>query len=900
GIEYYLPFFFENTASLFDYLPKNSTVIGINDIKKNEQDFWHEINVRYEQLRHDQIRPILSPEEIFFNPEQISEIKDNFQQVLINNKEKAKDYKDDITTCFKTKNIMHSFSSEDAKNKISDLKRVLKAFLKANVLFIAETVGRREALIKILSEINIRPVPVESWQEFIQTKEKVAITVAKIERPLHVVFEDGNELLIITDTQVLGEKVIKQKQNTATRKKIDAIISNLTELQVGDPIVHIDYGVGRYLGLQKLPVNDYEAEFLLLEYASETKLYVPVTSLSLISRYTGGVEASEAPLNHLGSKQWEKVKSNAAKQIRDTAAELLEIYARRLKARGFSFTKPGPEYERFVAAFPFTTTDDQDRAITEVISDMTSNRPMDRLICGDVGFGKTEVAMRAAFLASYSGKQAAILTPTTLLAQQHFTNFQDRFAAWPLKISLFSRFSNSKEIKRTLEDLSIGKIDIIIGTHKLLQKTVQFKNLGLLVIDEEHRFGVRQKEHIKQLAAGIDILALTATPIPRTLNMAFADIRDFSIISTPPAKRLAIKTFIREYDAYLIKEAILRETMRGGQVYFLHNNITSIEKIARDLKQLIPSIRIAVAHGQMRKQELEQIMRDFYHLHVNVLVCTTIIESGLDLPSANTIIINRADKFGLAQLHQLRGRVGRSHHQAYAYLIIPPKSILTSDAKKRLDAIELMKDLGTGFMLATNDLEIRGAGELLGEKQSGVIQGVGFTLYMDMLKRAVKTLKKGKNIDEHESSIIKPELELQLSALIPDKYIDSVNLRLILYKKIAEAKDQDELDGLQIEMIDRFGLLPEQTKNLFIISALKIKAQNLGIIKMTLGINKGTIEFAPGYNVDLKTLISILQKYTRSFKFAGAQTVEFVSDLKVSKLDFVDNLLNEWLKSTEK
>ena len=896
GIEYYLPLFFEQTVTLFDYLPPDSTVIAINNIEKNMLHFWDEIEKRYEQLRHDRTYPILAPQDIFISPDQILTLINNHPQIIINSEDhKVKDDESRTVYCFKTKKYDDILAGNDTKTKIYSLQTTINLHPDIRILFVAESTGRREALLEILRSINLSPIPVNSWQEFTQSSSKTAITVAQIEQPLHIILEENNtEILIITEIQIFGEQVIQERQTTTTTQKTEAIIHDLIELQIGAPVVHIDYGVGRYLGLQKLQTNDLETEFLVLEYANEAKLYVPVTSFGLISRYTG-VDADHAPLSHLGSKQWEKIKREAEEKIRDTAVELLEIYANRLKTKGFPFNKPETDYEKFAATFPFVVTPDQKRAIDEVMLDMTSGRSMDRLICGDVGFGKTEVAMRAAFLAAYNGKQVAILAPTTLLVQQHFTNFQDRFSSWPFKIALFSRFRNSKEQKGIVEDLASGKIDIVIGTHKLIQKNISFKNLGLLIIDEEHRFGVKQKEQIKQLAINIDILALTATPIPRTLNMAFAGIRDFSIIGTPPAKRLAIKTFVHEYEPHLIKEAILRETLRGGQVYFLHNNIGTIERVARELQKLIPTIHLAIAHGQMRKQQLEQIMRDFYHLKTNVLLCTTIIESGIDIPTANTIIIDRADRFGLAQLHQIRGRVGRSHHQAYAYLIVPPKEVLTVDAKKRLDAIASMKDLGTGFVLATHDLEIRGAGELLGEKQSGVMQSIGFTLYMEMLERAVKALKKGKGIDSTADEI-KTELELQIPALIPDKYVNDVNLRLVLYKKIADAKNQNILDELQVEMIDRFGLLPEYTKNLFKIAALKLKAQKLGIIKITLGKNKGTMQFAPNSNIDPKMIIKLMQKHCHSYKFLGPYTMEFTVNLEISKVEFVDNMLDELVR----
>ena len=783
GIEYYLPLFFSETTSLFAYLPDNTCIIKINSEQTTGKIFWQEINERYEQLRHDSTRPLLAPSDIFFTPAQIAAQQHQLTQIFINF---ANTSSNSLLYNFHTAKVPEIYITKT--NPLAKLQKLINNHSETGILFVAKSLGERETLLNLLATINLTPQAVASWHQFIlDYQKKIAITVAACEQPLQLLSNDGQTaILVITTAQIFAGQPTPENNNQI--QKSQAIINDLTELQVGAPAVHIDHGVGRYLGLQKIINDDYEAEFLVLEYAKQTKLYVPVANFNLISRYTGS-SAENAPLHHLGAKKWEKVKRTAQKKIYDVAVELLEIYARRINAPGFAFTKPNIDYIRFVADFSFTETPDQKRAIEETIADMTSTRPMDRLICGDVGFGKTEVAMRAAFLAAQSNKQTAILTPTTILAQQHFTNFQDRFASWPINIALLSRFCSLPEQQNILANLINGKIDIVIGTHKLLQKTIKFHNLGLLIVDEEHRFGVKQKETIKQLAPQVDILTLTATPIPRTLTMAFANIRDFSIISTPPAKRLAIKTFVHEKSNYLIKEAIVREILRGGQVYFLHNDITTIEKTAHELQQLVPTARIAIAHGQMRKQNLEQVMRNFYHLYTNVLVCSTIIESGLDIPTANTIIINRADRFGLAQLHQLRGRVGRSHHQAYAYLLTPPTSVLTSDAKKRLEAIVSMEDLGAGFILATHDLEIRGAGELLGEEQSGTIQNIGFSLYTEILEQAVVTLKTGKP----KKPKIPVEIDLQIPALIPDNYINDMNIRLVLYKRISSAANSTQL-----------------------------------------------------------------------------------------------------------
>ncbi|HCU0721034.1 TPA: transcription-repair coupling factor, partial [Pseudomonas aeruginosa] len=673
---------------------------------------------------------------------------------------------------------------------------------------------------------------------------------------------------------LFGQRVMQRRRREKTRDGGDAVIKNLTELREGAPVVHIDHGVGRYLGLITLEVDNQQAEFLMLQYAEDAKLYVPVANLHLIARYTGADDAL-APLHRLGSETWQKAKRKAAEQVRDVAAELLDIYARRAAREGFAFKDPQADYATFSAGFPFEETPDQQSAIEAVVADMLAPRPMDRLVCGDVGFGKTEVAMRAAFVAVHSGKQVAVLVPTTLLAQQHYNSFRDRFADWPVSVEVMSRFKSAKEVENAARLLAEGKIDILIGTHKLLQEDVKFANLGLVVIDEEHRFGVRQKEQLKALRSEVDILTLTATPIPRTLNMAVSGMRDLSIIATPPARRLSVRTFVMEQQNAVIKEALLRELLRGGQVYYLHNEVKTIEKCARDLAELVPEARIGIGHGQMHERELEQVMSDFYHKRFNVLVASTIIETGIDVPSANTILIERADKFGLAQLHQLRGRVGRSHHQAYAYLLTPPRRQMTPDAEKRLEAIANAQDLGAGFVLATHDLEIRGAGELLGDGQSGQIQAVGFTLYMEMLERAVKAIRKGEQPNLEQPLGGGPEVNLRVPALIPEDYLPDVHARLILYKRIANAPDEEGLRELQVEMIDRFGLLPDPAKNLMRLTLLKLQAEKLGILKVDAGPQGGRIEFAADTQVDPLVLIKLIQGQPNRYKFEGATLFRF-------------------------
>jgi transcription-repair coupling factor (superfamily II helicase) len=726
-----------------------------------------------------------------------------------------------------------------------------------------------------LHGFGIRPAQVDGWSAFLQGRDPLGLTVAPLEKGLWL---EDPDLAIITETQLYGERVRQERRRRARERDSEAIVRNLTELAEGAPVVHEEHGVGRYLGLQTLEVGGTTTEFLVLEYARGDKLYVPVSSLHLISRYTG-VSPEHAPLHRLGGDQWDRIKRKAAERAHDVAAELLDIYARRAARSGVAFPSPGDDYATFAAAFPFEETPDQLQAIEGVLADMADPKPMDRVVCGDVGFGKTEVAMRAAFVAVQGGRQVAVLVPTTLLAEQHFENFSDRFADWPVKVESLSRFRTAKEQKAILEGLAKGTTDIVVGTHKLLQSNVGFKNLGLVIIDEEHRFGVRHKEQMKALRAEVDVLTLTATPIPRTLNMAMSGLRDLSIIATPPVERHPIKTFVSPWNDALVQEAVLRELKRGGQVYFLHNEVETIENQAQKLEALIPEARIQVAHGQMRERDLERIMRDFYHQRFNLLVCTTIIESGIDVPSANTIVINRADKLGLAQLHQLRGRVGRSHHRAYAYLITPPPKEMTEDARKRLEAIESMEDLGAGFTLATHDLEIRGAGELLGAEQSGQIEEIGFSLYMDLLERAVQALKAGRTPQLDRPLDHGAEIDLGIPALLPADYLPDVHTRLVLYKRIASAGSPEELKELQVEMIDRFGLLPPPAKNLLDITQLKLRAQPFGIKKIEAGPAGGRVLFGPEPKVDPARVIRLVQTAPKEFKLDGGDKIRFFRDL---------------------
>jgi len=865
GIEYYLPLFYEETATLFDYLPEDTQVFSLPGIEQAAEQFWSDVRNRYEERRVDPERPLLPPAELFMPVEDCFARLKLWPRVVAS----QQDVEPGIgRERFNAQTLPELAIESKASEPLGKLRQFLDSY-SGRVLFTAESAGRREVLLELLARLKLRPQEVEGWGGFLASKERLAITIAPLDEGLQL-----DNVALIAESPLFGQRVMQRRRREKTRDGGENVIKNLTELREGAPVVHIDHGVGRYQGLVTLEIEGQAQEFLLLQYAEDAKLYVPVASLHLIARYTGSDDAL-APLHRLGSETWQKAKRKAAEQVRDVAAELLDIYARRAAREGYAFKDPQVDYETFASGFPFEETPDQQAAIDAVREDLLSAKPMDRLVCGDVGFGKTEVAMRAAFIAVHGGRQVGVLVPTTLLAQQHYNSFRDRFADWPVRVEVMSRFKSAKEVQSAIAELAEGKIDILIGTHKLLQDDVKFSNLGLVIIDEEHRFGVRQKEQLKALRSEVDILTLTATPIPRTLNMSIAGMRDLSIIATPPARRLSVRTFVMEQQNTVIKEALLRELLRGGQVYYLHNDVKTIEKCAADLQALVPEARIAVGHGQMRERDLEQVMSDFYHKRFNVLVASTIIETGIDVPSANTIIIERADKFGLAQLHQLRGRVGRSHHQAYAYLLTPTRKAMTDDAQKRLEAIANAQDLGAGFVLATHDLEIRGAGELLGDGQSGQIQAVGFTLYMEMLERAVKAIRKGEQPNLEQPLGGGPEINLRLPALIPEDYLPDVHARLILYKRIANAADEDGLKQLQVEMIDRFGLLPEPTKNLIRLTLLKLQSEKLGITKIDAGPQGGRIEFSADTSVDPMVLIKLIQSQPNRYKFEGATLFKF-------------------------
>lgn len=877
GIEYYLPLFFEQTATLFDYLPERTIIVRGQGLTDVIEQTWFDIRQRYEQRCHDITRPILEAKHLYLAMEELFAKVKAFQQIIVTDQASPK------------AQVFAVSALPDVSLQMQQPLARLQAFLEnrpesqpQKVLFSTETMGRREALLEMLKTIDIMPRPCHSWAEFLSQEAPYQITVAPMDKGFCLPAQGGSiAITLLPEAALVGVAVNHARHRKSRDFNNELIIRNLTELTIDAPIVHMAHGIGRYQGLEVLQVGGVEGEFLKIRY-HDSHLFVPVAALHLISRYAGG-DVDHAPLHKLGSDQWQKAKRKAAEQVRDVAVELLAIYAKRAARQGFQYDKPDENYWAFAASFPFEETYDQKLAIEAVLQDMAATTPMDRLVCGDVGFGKTEVALRAAFVAVQAGKQVAVLVPTTLLAQQHYETFVERMTAWPIKIAVLSRFRSAKEQQAVLAELASGRVDIVIGTHKLVQKDVRFHDLGLVVIDEEHRFGVRQKERLKALRSEVDVLAMTATPIPRTLNMAMAQIRDLSIIATPPAKRLAIKTFVREFNWPLIREAIQRETLRGGQVYFLHNRVDTIENMAEELCTLLPETRIAIAHGQMHERDLERVMDDFHHQKYQVLLCSTIIETGIDIPNANTILINRADRFGLAQLHQLRGRVGRSHHQAYAYLLTPPKAALTTDAQRRLEAIETLEELGVGFALATHDLEIRGAGELLGEDQSGQMQSIGFTLYTEMLDRAVKALQRGETVDFDEVIEAEIDIDLQLPALIPQDFVPDVNLRLILYKRLASCSDEGQLQELRVEMIDRFGLLPESCQHLFELTALRLWAKTWGFKKIEATAKGGRVELAAQHPLDPLKLLTLIQIRPKEYKLDGANALRFVFGSEVDR-----------------
>jgi transcription-repair coupling factor (superfamily II helicase) len=885
GIEFYLPLFFDATDTLLDYLPADTVICAGGDVSAAIERAWAVIQERHEERRHDVERPVLAPDELFLAPDELETRLGSFTRV---------DYQG-----FKALEGSqgHDFASAPpqewkidlrAERPLAPLENFLDDF-DGRVLLAADSAGRREVLLEMLRAHGLKPKQLGGWSEFVAGSEKFAICVAPEMAGLKVL---APPLVVLGEAQLFGQRARQERRRRRSQSDPQAILRDLTTLGPGSPVVHEEYGVGRYVGLMVLQVAGQDGEFVVLEYADGDKLYVPVQQLHLVARYSGAAPES-APLHKLGTDQWAKARKRAADKIRDVAAELLDLYAQRKAKRGPALPSKEIEYQAFVSTFPFEETEDQAEAIRQVLGDLAQEKPMDRVVCGDVGFGKTEVAMRAAFVAAQAGKQVAVLVPTTLLAEQHANNFRDRFADWPVRIESLSRFRTGKESNAVIDGIEKGTVDIVIATHRLLHANVRFKDLGLIIVDEEHRFGVRDKEKLKTLRAEVHVLTLTATPIPRTLNMALGGLRDLSLITTPPSERLAIKTFVTEWHAPTLREACLREFRRGGQVYFVHNVIETIEKTAAEIAKLIPEADVRIGHGQMRERDLEQLMVDFYHRRFNLLVCTTIIESGIDVPTANTIMIDRADRLGLAQLHQLRGRVGRSHHRAYAYLLTPPPKALSTDAVKRLEAIESLEELGAGFVLATHDLEIRGAGELLGESQSGELTEVGLTMYLDLLEQAVKALKEGREPVLDRPLAATAEVELRLPALLPESYVADVPVRLALYKRLAAAPENADIDTLTEEVVDRFGPLPPPAVNLLRVARLKLAARKLGIRRLDLGPTGGYALFEERNQVDPKAVIRLIQHPDRDYKLDGALklriTVETETDAE--RFEFVDGFL---------
>jgi len=885
GIEYYLPLFFDKTATLFDYLPKNAALCLHHEVDEAIATFARDAASRYNLLRGDPQHPLLEPRELFLDAERFFMRVKEFARLDIlpspaggrgrsEAEGEGNETPKNLTPC-PTAAIPDIAVNRRAEIPTQAFQNFLQGYA-GRTLLLADSLGRREIMAGYLHEYGLAPAICENYAEFLQGNAAFMLCVGPLQNGFILTDE---KVALVTETELYAAQPRSRAARAAKKSNVEGMLRDLSELKVGDPVVHEQHGIARYRGLVNLDLGEGENEFLLLEYAGSDKLYVPVAQLHVISRYSGGAPEA-APLHKLGSGTWDKAKRRAMQQVRDTAAELLNLYAQRALRKGHAFRLTPHDYEAFAAGFGFEETPDQAAAIEAVIADLQSGKPMDRLICGDVGFGKTEVALRAAFVAAMDGKQVAVLVPTTLLAEQHFQNFSNRFADLPIKIAELSRFRSAKEQTQALKDMEDGKLDIIIGTHKLIQKGVKFHNLGLVIIDEEHRFGVQQKERLKALRAEVDVLTLTATPIPRTLAMSLEGLRDFSIIATAPQRRLSIKTFVAQTSNGIIREAVLRELKRGGQVYFLHNEVDTIANMAEKLETLLPEASIRVAHGQMGERDLESVMRDFYQQRFNVLLCTTIIETGIDIPTVNTILMNRADRFGLAQLHQLRGRVGRSHHQAYAYLLVETEA-LTAQAKKRLEAIQSMEQLGSGFYLAMHDLEIRGAGEVLGESQSGEMQEIGFSLYTDMLNAAITSLRLGKEPDMAHPLGVTTEINLHTPALLPSDYCGDIHQRLILYKRLANCNTSEELDDMHQELIDRFGLLPEPAQTLLDSHRLRILAKPLGISKVDASSEAIQIQFVSNPPIDPMKVITMIQS-KRHIKMAGQDKLKI--DLKYGDL----------------
>ena len=878
GIEYYLPLFFDETASFFDYLPQTTRLVAHGALDPVGQAFWADAQSRHRLLSGDKDRPLLPPTDLFLPTDAFFSLAKRYSRQDIEQAGTGPAHP-----------VPPISVDRREAHPVAKLQRFIDGF-KGTTLIVAPSPGRRETLHEYLAEHGLEATLCDDWADCLSRDDRILLTHAPLAEGF--VTAEGS-LAVITETELYAIPPKTRRAREVRATQIDNLLRDLSELKPGDPVVHAQYGVGLYLGLINMDLGDGDTEFLHLEYAKGDMLYVPVANLHLISRFSGAGEGT-APLHKLGTEQWEKARRRAMQAARDTAAELLNLYALRAAREGHAFQFSPHDYEAFAEGFGYEETPDQAAAIAAVMADMQSGKPMDRLVCGDVGFGKTEVALRAAFMAVMGGYQVAVLVPTTLLAEQHFQNFSDRFSAWPIKLAELSRFRSPKEQAEALKALADGKLDIVIGTHRLIQKDVKFARLGLVILDEEHRFGVRQKEQLKALRAEVDVLTLTATPIPRTLAMSLEGIRDFSVIATAPQKRLAVKTFVQPFSPGLIREAVLRELKRGGQVYFLHNEVSTIQNMRERLEKLLPEARIRVGHGQQGERELEQVMRDFYQQRYDILLCTTIIETGIDIPTANTILINRADKFGLSQLHQLRGRVGRSHHQAFAYLLVDEDRTLTPQAKKRLEAIQLLEELGSGFHLAMQDMEIRGAGEVLGEKQSGEILEVGFSLYNDMLASAVASLKAGKEPDMNQPLGVVSEINLHLPALLPEDYCPDVHERLVLYKRLASVQSADTLSQLQEELVDRFGRLPDPARVLLDTHKLRLGARPLGIVKVDASSDSILLQFVPQPPIDPGRIIQLIQT-RRDIKLAGENRLRWQTssppELRATNVIALFNLL---------
>ena len=887
GIHYYLPLFFKHTATLFDYLPKDSNIVLFDSIQQKAEAFLEDVKSRYQQLQNDIYRPLVAPKMLTISVDELFSKIANFKSIHISNNElpeKTSNYN------FNYHPLPDLHVNHKSSQPFAELINLQAAI--GNILIVADNNGRKEVITSLLLKHGIKPTSYNSVIEFTKKPVAFGICIGELESGVHLT---KNKLAIIPESLLFGKKALQKRRQKRTTETIDSAVRSLTELNIGDLVIHQDYGLGKYTGLKTINISNNLSEFVVVAYMNDQTLYVPITNLQILERYSG-LDTSAVQLNSLGNDKWKKARKKAASKALDIAAELLDIYSKRSASSGYNYQLTD-EYTKFADEFPFEETIDQQRAITDILADLTATTPMDRLVCGDVGFGKTEVAMRAAFIAAYEGKQVAVLVPTTLLAGQHYDTFQDRFSQWPLKIGVVSRFNSKKEEQLVKSQLASGELDIIIGTHKILQKSISFNDLGLLIIDEEHRFGVKDKEKIKALRANIDILALTATPIPRSLNMAMAKVRDLSILATPPSKRLSINTFVAEHEDNLIKDAILRELLRGGQVYYLHNDVSSIDKVAERLRDLVPNALIDVAHGQMRESKLEQVMYNFYHRKFNVLVCTTIIETGIDIPTANTIIINRADKLGLAQLHQLRGRVGRSHHQAYAYLLRPDVKLISANSRKRLDAIAKHQDLGAGFNLASNDLEIRGAGDLLGKEQSGHIQSIGFSLYNELIHRAVDSLNDGAKYDINNPLNTSMDINLGMPALFPDNYIHDIHTRLMFYKQLSQAEDDTQIAKIRYEITDRFGKLPEYADNLFSTMSIKLVATGLGVNKLHAEAKSIIVGFTEKPNIDVNILMDLIHKNV-NYQLSGINTLKYIHNATTNndRLHSVQQLLAQLSK----